>query len=208
MSGLLRCGRIREDGSMCGRSLTGAFVKRSYGREASITAGKSQGGCGGTQRIARKLDALIEDLLFAHIAANAPASGQLAAVPDADDPAAIELAGVQKRLLSLGTGYAQGTVSDDSMFNIVPELEATERRLKSELAKTAKTRVSRMSRAKSPADVRREWDDAAGDVGVRRAILSRYLKAVVIRKSASHGPQELDYSRYRAHLAGKQRRDA
>jgi site-specific DNA recombinase len=195
LSGLLRCGRIREDGSMCGRSLTGAFVKRSYGREAVYKCpGKAQGGCGGTQRIARKLDALIEDLLFAHITANAPAGGRLAAVPDADDPAALELAGVQKRLLSLRTGYAQGTVSDDSMFNIVPELEARERRLKSELARKAKTRIGRMSRAKSPADVRREWDEAAGDVGVRRAILSRYLKAVVIRKSASHGPQELDYS--------------
>jgi len=31
-------------------------------------------------------------------------------------------------------------------------------------------------------------------LGVRRAILSRYLKAVVIRKSARHGPGELDYS--------------
>ena len=38
LSGLLRCGRIREDGSMCSRSLTGAFVKRSYGREAGISA--------------------------------------------------------------------------------------------------------------------------------------------------------------------------
>lgn len=170
-------------------------MKRSYGREAVYKCpNKNQGGCGGVQRIGRKLDALIEDLLFAHIAANAPADGQLAAVPDADDPDAIELADVQKRLLSLRTGYARGTVSDDTMFNVVPELEARERKLKSALAKKAKTRISRMSRAKSPDDVRREWDEAAGDVGVRRAILSRYLKAVVVRKSASHGPQGLDYS--------------
>ena len=174
---------------MCGRSLTGAVVKRGYGREAVYKCpSKYQGGCGGTQRIARKLDALIEDLLFAHIEANARANGQIAAVPDADDPDAMELADVQKRLFSLRTGYAQGTVSDDSMFNVVPELEARERRLKSELAKTAKTRMSRMSRAKSPADVRREWDEAAGNVGVRRAILSRYLKGVVVRRSGRHGP--------------------
>src|SRR6266571_1560896 len=102
--------------------------------------------------------------------------------PAAGDPHATELAGVHKRLLNLRTGYARGTVSDDSMFNIVPELEARERQLKSELAKKAKARIGRKAREKSPADVRREWDEAA-DVGVRRAILSRYFKAIVIRKS-------------------------
>jgi site-specific DNA recombinase len=180
---------------MCGRSLTGAFVKYPSGRVTVYKCpGKNQGGCGGVQRSGRKLDALIEELLFAHITANAPAGGRLAAVPDADDPAAIELADVQKRLFNLRTGYARGTVSDDTMFNVVPELEARERKLKSDLAKKAKTRMSRASRAKSPEDVRREWDEAAGNVGVRRAILSRYLKAVVIRKSARHGPGDLDYS--------------
>jgi len=190
-----RTATIREDGSICNRSLTGAYVKRSYGREVVYKCpGKNQGGCGGVQRSGRRLDRLIEDLLFAHIEANAPSDDQVAAVPDADDPDVTGLADVQKRLFSLRTGYAQGTVSDDSMFNIVPELEARERKLKSDLAKKAKTRMGRASRAKSPTDVRREWDEAAGNVGVRRAILSRYLKAVVIRKSAKHGPGELDYS--------------
>jgi hypothetical protein len=72
--------------------------------------------------------------------------------------------------------------------------EARERTLKADLAKKAKTQISRASRGKSPEDVRREWDEAADDVGVRRAILSRYLKAVVIRKSARRGPGNLDYS--------------
>jgi len=126
--------------------------------------------------------------------ANAPALTALAAVPDENDPDAVELADVQQRLFQMRTGYARGTVSDDSMFSVVPELEARERTLKAELAKKAKTQISRASRGKSPADVRREWDEAAGDVGVRRAILSRYLKAVVIRKSARRGTGDLDYS--------------
>jgi hypothetical protein len=153
------------------------------------------GGCGGTQRSGRKLDALIEDLLFAHITANAPdEDGALSAVPDPGDPDVIELAGVQQRLFSMRTGYARGTVSDESMFNVVPELEARERTLKSDVAKKAGTRRGRISRAKSPDDVRREWDAAAGDVGVHRAILSRYLKAIVVRRSAKRGRGDLDYS--------------
>lgn len=115
-------------------------------------------------------------------------------MPDDNDPDAVELAGVQQRLFQMRTGYARGTVSDDSMFSVVPELEARERSLKAELAKKAKTQISRAWRGKSPEDVRTEWDQAAGDTGVRRAILSRYLKAVVIRKSARRGTGELDYS--------------
>jgi site-specific DNA recombinase len=197
LSGLLRCGCIRPDGSVCNRPMTGTRVYFHDGRPPAAAyrcPGKNQGGCAGVQRRAALLDKLIEDLLFAHIAANAPAQDQPADIPDDDDPDAIELAGVQKRLFNLRTGYAQGTVSDDSMFNIVPALEARERQLKAELAKKAKTRISRIAREKSPEDVRREWDQAVGDVGIRRAILSRYLKAIIVRKSRRHGPGDLDYS--------------
>jgi hypothetical protein len=78
------------------------------------------------------------------------------------------------------------------MFNIVPRLEARERQLKSDLAKKTKIRHGRLARTQSPDDVRREWD--AGDIGVRRAILSRYLKAVVVRKSTLANKRLLDYS--------------
>jgi hypothetical protein len=91
-----------------------------------------------------------------------------------------------------GTGYARGTVTGDTTFNIVPRLEARERQLKSDLAKKTKIRHGRLSRAQSPDDVRRDWN--AGDIGVRRAILSRYLKAVAVRKSALAGRRLLDFS--------------
>jgi DNA invertase Pin-like site-specific DNA recombinase len=197
LSGLLRCGRIGEDGSICNRSLIGGTVKSRTSGAVRIVykcPASNQGGCGGTQRNALKLDKLIEDLLFAHIAASAPDTAGPAFAADEHDPDAIALAGVQKRLHALRTGFARGTVSDDSMFSIVPELEARERALKAGLARKAKTRMARAARSKSPGDVRREWDEAAGDVGVRRAIISRYLKAIVVRRSALHGPGVLDYS--------------
>jgi site-specific DNA recombinase len=78
------------------------------------------------------------------------------------------------------------------MFNIVPQLEARERQLKSELAKKAEVRRGRLSRSQPAEDVRTEWD--AGDIGVRRAILSRYLKAVVVRKSTLADTRLVDYS--------------
>lgn len=197
LTGLLRCGRIRGDGSMCNRSLVGSVIRPNSGNPTVVYKCPSavSGGCGGIQRSAPKLDTLMEDLLFAHITANAPAGEEdLSVVPDPDDPDVKELADVQQRLFSMRTGYARGTVSDETMFNVVPELEARERQLKADLAKKAKARRGRISRAQSPVQVRREWDAAAGDAGVRRAILSRYLKAVVVRKSGKLGRGELDYA--------------
>src|SRR5437899_9141566 len=125
-----------------------------------------------------KLDALIEDLLFAHLAANAPQAAGVAALPDENDPDVIALADVQARLLRLRRGYAAvpRTVSDDTMFNVVPELEAGEREIKARLARKSRAKAGLAARSVSADEVRREWDEAAGEAGVRRAILSRYLK--------------------------------
>lgn len=194
LSGLLRCGRIHPDGAVCGRSLAGTVVASARNGNRRVIyrcPPRALGGCSACIS-ASKLDPLIEELLFAHIAANAPQDDEFPAVPDPGDPDAAELTDVQARLSKLRTGYAQGTVTDDSMFNIVPQLETRERKLRSELAKKAKIRRGRISRAQSADDVRREWD--AGDIGIRRAILSRYLKAIVVRKSALANTRLVDYS--------------
>lgn len=197
LSGLLRCGRILPDGQMCNRVLLGGTMVNSrngYRWKVYRCPSRSWGGCGGTTRAAKRLEPLIEDLLFAHIAVNAPRDGDaMPAVPDPADPDVKELANVQARLFKLRTGYAQGTVTDDSMFNVVPQLETRERKLKSGLAKKDKIRRGRKYLAVPAADVRREWD-ATGDIGVRRAILSRYLKAVIVRKSTVPNTRVLDYS--------------
>jgi hypothetical protein len=51
----------------------------------------------------------------------------------------------------------------------------------------------KMGDPKPPEEVRREWDEANDNL-VRRAIFSRYLKAVIIRKTERRGPGALDYS--------------
>src|SRR5450755_231357 len=196
LSGLLRCGRIRADGGVCNASLTGTARKRRPSGNVTLVykcKGKEHGGCGGIERNAAKLDALIEELLFRHITQNAPENSALPAAGD-DDPDAVELAEIQRRLLKLRTDYADGNATDDTFFGTVPGLEARERRQKAEMAKKARTRTGRLARSRSPEEVRREWDEAAGDIAVRRAILSRYFQAIVIRRSAPHGPAGFDYA--------------
>jgi DNA invertase Pin-like site-specific DNA recombinase len=197
LTGLLRCGRVHENGVVCNRSMAGFKYKNkagtlSYGYRCPD---KIKGGCGGLQRSMPKLDKLIEDLLFAHLAENAPDGAQESDRADATDPDAIQLAETQESIRKLRMGYAAvpRTVSDDTMFSVLPQLEATERDLKAKLRKKANVRMGRVSRAKTPEEVRREWGEAADNL-VRRAILSRYLKAVIIRKTGRRGPGDLDYS--------------
>jgi hypothetical protein len=197
LTGLLRCGHVLEDGTVCNRSLQGVQSKYKSGNIAFVyrCPEKVNGGCGGTQRHMAKLDALIEDLLFAHIAQNAPGDAQASEEPAGNDPDAIQLAETQESIRKLRMGYAAvpRTVSDDTMFTVLPQLEATERDLKAKLRKKAKVRMGALSRAKTPEEVRREWEEARDDVGIRRAILSRYLKAVIVRRSTTKGPG-FDYS--------------
>jgi site-specific DNA recombinase len=197
LTGLLRCGRVHEDGVMCNRSMAGFRYRSKTGGElwAYRCPDKIKGGCGGLQRSMPKLDKLIEDLLFAHLAENAPDETQENDGADATDPDAIQLAETQESIRKLRMGYAAvpRTVSDDTMFSVLPVLEATERDLKTRLRKKASARMGRASLAKTPEEVRREWDEAADNL-VRRAILSRYLKAVIIRKTERRGPGDLDYA--------------
>jgi site-specific DNA recombinase len=197
LTGLLRCGHVLEDGTACNRSLQGVQSKYKSGTIAFVyrCPEKVNGGCGGTQRNMAKLDTLIEDLLFAHIAQNAPGDAQASDEPADNDPDAIQLAETQESIRKLRMGYAAipRTVSDDTMFTVLPQLEATERDLKAKLRKKAKVRMGALSRAKTPEEVRREWEEARDDVGIRRAILSRYLKAVIVRRSTTKGPG-FDYS--------------
>jgi site-specific DNA recombinase len=197
LTGLLRCGHVLEDGTVCNRSLQGAPAKYKSGKVAYVyrCPEKVNGGCGGTQRNMARLDALIEELLFAHIAENAPDDAQASGEPNGNDPDAIQLAETQESIRKLRMGYAAvpKTVSDDTMFTVLPQLEATERDLKARLRKKVKARMGALSRAKTPDEVRREWEEARDDVGIRRAILSRYLKAVIVRRSSLRG-RAFDYS--------------
>ncbi|MET8340278.1 recombinase family protein [Streptosporangium canum] len=197
LSGLLRCGCIREDGSVCNRSLTGSV--RKYKSGGSTTnykcPSKVQGGCGGVSRSTRKLDELAEDLLFAHIAANAPASAE----PDTDasteqDPDAQALAEVRRRLEKMRQGYGAGTVSDETFFATVPALEAQEKKLKAAVKKTEQARSGEALLRRSPQQIRKEWEEAS--MAGKRAILGQYLQAIIISPSAARG-SNFDHSAVR-----------
>jgi hypothetical protein len=89
---------MHSDGAVCNRAMSGTVtIHSSTGKqEASYRCPpRALGGCSGSIATT-KLDPLIEELLFAHIAANSPdGDGGLSVTPDPDDPDVGALSEVQ-----------------------------------------------------------------------------------------------------------------
>jgi hypothetical protein len=149
LSGLLRCGRIRVDGSMCNRSMAGALRTNQSGM---VTVNYR---CPG-----KVAGPAISPTLPAGCWNCAPAMHR--------EPSATT------RFSPLRRCWRPASAKSRPSWRKTP------------------ARTGRLARSKSAGEVRRESE--ARNLAVRRAILSRYLQAIVVRKSSVHGPGELDYS--------------
>ena len=187
LSGLLRCGQNRSDGSLCHTVMVGSATKNRAGESVPIyrCPGKVHGGCGRSQRNMAKLDELVEDLLFRHLETNRPQAGPgLVLVADPVDPG---LEDVQTRMKQLNDAVATGVITMETFLAVIPGLEKQKKELVAARAQASRNEASRHRRLRSPEAVRREWDDDATVAG-RRALLGQYLLAVVVGKSQTKGP--------------------
>jgi hypothetical protein len=179
LSGLLRCGKPRPDGTVCNHPMSGTRIK-SGGKEVVIyrCPGPKNGGCAGVSRRAAPIDDLIEDMLFAYLAAKAPAELY---EPEPDAPITQEqadLSAATARLARLSEAFAAGGVTEETFFATVPLLEATIKKL-TKAAKEANGAVRGTAPLHTAEDVRARWDKA--DTAGRRAILGQYLNAIVVK---------------------------
>jgi DNA invertase Pin-like site-specific DNA recombinase len=196
LSGLLRCGKVREDGTVCNRPLVGTRLKdRQHPGESFVVyrcPGIALGGCGGTQRRADHLEKLVEDLLFAYLTERAPSEPAAAqdAVEVSEDQRKLDAA--IQRLAKLREEYAsgEGSVSDETFFSTVPLLEANIRKL----AKAVKDETAarpQYAPLHTADEVRAEWDEA--DLAGMRGILGQYLHAIVV-KPVKRGRRTFDHN--------------
>ena len=191
LSGLLRCGNLRKDGAMCGRSLHGTIVKQPTKADPERRvvlyrcSGIAQGGCSGVARRADKTDEFIEELFFKFLETKAPKTTIPAqeAEPQAVKAAKARLAIVQERLTDLRKRYTDGdpNLSAESYYATLPDLEHSVRE-----AQTKLNEVKRGTPAQfSAQDVAEEWRGA--DVDGKRMILARYLAAIEMGPSKARG---------------------
>ncbi|MEU9074935.1 recombinase family protein [Kitasatospora sp. NPDC048538] len=190
LSGLLRCGRVLDDGRVCNKPLNGTRAKnRRTGEYVPIykCPQPSFGGCGRIQRQMDPVDKLIEDLLFLHLEKNQPQDADRSE-PEADGQGEVEreLADLQSRLERLRIEYAKGVITPDTFFALVPVLEATIKERQTELAKRSRDRMASARYRKTPEQVREEWEKAP-TMAAKRAILGQYLRAVVVHPARWRG---------------------
>jgi DNA invertase Pin-like site-specific DNA recombinase len=181
LSGLLRCGKPREDGTICNHPMSGTRINQG-GHQVVIyrCPGPKNGGCAGVSRRAAPIDKLIEDTFFAYLAAKTPTEPT---EPEPDAPISEEqekLSDATRRLARLREQYATGGVTEETFFATVPLLEAAIKKLTKAAKEAAGAR--RGMRVQSAETVREKWDKA--DTAGRRAILGQYLNAVVVLPAA------------------------
>jgi DNA invertase Pin-like site-specific DNA recombinase len=191
LSGLLRCGKLRADGTVCNRSLIGTVNKKAANVVVYHCPGIAQGGCGGIQRRASILDRLIEDTLFDYLATKAPRHTP-APQPDQEiSPQQIELDAANTRLAKLREGFAAGTLTDETFFATVPLIEASIKKLSKAVKEAAGARPG-YAPPRTAIEVREAW--AKADTAGKRAILGQYLHAIVVKPAAGRGRAAFDYN--------------
>lgn len=187
LSGFLRCGRPREDGTLCGKPMNGTVTTRRTGKVPIYRCpGPIHGGCGSSQRNMAKLDELITDLFFAHLEQNAPDPKNRLEEASPTSPAVQELEQVRSDLQRFRHGMRDRTISATSFFEVVPALEAREKELVAIVGRTRRAAADRARVLRTPSEVRNEWERATA--AGRRALLGQYLQAIVVHPSQTRGP--------------------
>jgi hypothetical protein len=181
LTGLLRCGKPRADGTLCGCALQSSHVR---GIPVYKCQPKGSGGCGGTSVNADRADQAVTDKLFAYLDSDAltkAVARQRKANAKADDSITKlvdEIAGYRQRLLEYEEDRNDG-VMDRQSFN----------RMSSELRDRITDREKRLARVQLSSGPALVWHGRAEELAAdwaemfleeRRQILFSLAEAFVV----------------------------
>ncbi|HEV2635817.1 MAG TPA: recombinase family protein [Actinocrinis sp.] len=196
LSGLLRCGNLREDGTRCGRAMVGTRIKRPTKSNPDKVvviykcSGLSQGGCGKLSRSADKVDEFMEEVFFRYLSTKAPKKTVPAKPADAAALAAARarLAILEERLSDLRRRYtdADPNLTPETYYATLPDLERSTNQARETLAALK----AGMPAEHSAKDIAEEWKHA--DTAGKRMILARYLVAIEVMPSQAKGLAPFD----------------
>lgn len=174
LSGILRCGRILDDATVCGAKLRAN--KQKSGNHAYCCRPRPEG-CGGISRQAAKVDEFVSEAVLAKLeerSATARADvGPWSRQQELDDKV--------EQLRELRSRFAKRTISNTLFFDEVERLEPEI----SELRTHRETHLlASQQAARDVTDIRRRWysdtDEDRLDISQKRAYIREALHAVVI----------------------------
>jgi len=171
LTGTLRCGRIRPDGSMCGARLR---VQRNRDCVQHIYScpPKTANGCGGLGRRGDKVDEFVTEAVLAKLE-------ERQAVPAESEPwsGEDELSRLETKLATLRQQWTADEITDGFFFTTVRQVEQRVQGLRNEQARRTATELRSRS---TFADVRQRWYGNKLDMSQKRAYVREALHAVIV----------------------------
>ncbi|MGW4947208.1 recombinase family protein [Actinoplanes sp. NPDC004185] len=179
LSGILRCGKPKPDGTLCNCPLRARRWHRNPNVYHYLCQPKAQGGCSGIGRQGAKVDEYVSEMVLAKLEEREMRSaggdgGQTWAGAD-------ELKNSQEQLDELGRVWRAGGISNEFFFSNVRQVEEKIARLRAEQGRYA---VQIERRKLDVEDLRRRWYTPEGDGGLdvmrKRAYIHEALHAIIV----------------------------
>ncbi|WP_248827949.1 recombinase family protein [Frankia sp. Mgl5] len=171
LTGVLRCGRPRPDGTLCNARLR-VKQQRDCAGHMYFCIPAAQGGCSGLGRRGDKVDEFITEAVLAKLEQRQAVAADLG--PWTGQP---ELDRVTTKIGVLRSQWQADQISDGLFFTTVRELEERAR----ELTRDRNRHEAAASRARMDiTDVRRRWEADEIDLSQKRAYVREALHAVIV----------------------------
>ncbi|MGI5200659.1 recombinase family protein [Spirillospora sp. CA-108201] len=180
LTGVLRCGRVKEDGRMCNAPLR---IKRTKNGERHIyfCPDKSVGGCGGVGRRGDLVDEFVSEAVLAKLEERQVSASDDAPLWSKED----ELQQAIANRDQASRRFAARQMTAETYFDLLPDLEEEIGRLRAEKNKAEAAADTRRKRASTDiADIRRRWylaeEDGGLPLSVRRTYVREAFHAVIV----------------------------
>ncbi|MEV4375347.1 recombinase family protein [Streptosporangium sp. NPDC049644] len=183
LTGFLRCGRTKPDGSRCNASLRVTHNKDCV-QHIYICPTKTVGGCGSLGRRGDMVDLYISEAVLAKLE-----EVQIAASADpAEWTGQLEYEDAKSRLEELRNQWTAGNISNELFFSMAPDLEKRIGRLRAEAQKFMASVERRLTRSSTDVtEIRRRWylpeEEGGLPLSIKRSYIREALHAVIIYPS-------------------------
>ncbi|MEV6980654.1 recombinase family protein [Sphaerisporangium sp. NPDC051017] len=191
LSGILRCGRVGEDGKMCNTPMR-VNVRKSAKHHDYVCRSKADGGCGRCSRRGDLVDLFVSEAVLAKLdeATFTDSSDQ------SDSQTEERLKAAQERLDELTNQWNMGNIGNELFFKLAPGLEQEIARLRGEVSKISASAELRRRRAVTDmAEIRRRWylpeSEGGLPISTKRTYIREALHTVIMRP-AGRGQKKFD----------------
>lgn len=173
LTGILRCGKPKEDGQICNAPMRVSSRKNLTGGYIYQCPSRSMGGCGGSGRNGSKVDEYITEMVLAKLEECAAVKKQA----DSEWGGEAELERLIKKQRTMLQKWQEDLISDELFF---PENHKMEVRIKELRRERTEHALAAQRASKVTADVRQRWFSGDLDMAQKRALVREALHAVIV----------------------------